>query len=407
MVDIVPKGLQLLGIGSLVNAASSFIETGPADDLISADVYSKFLPSGDGGDGSSQRRDSDDDDRSSPITEETLRRSSDTQQILSAENIWNVLVCGESPSTPESRNQLGRRMDMSALWQRASDCNAEDVAQLLTFEDGQLTLDREELNRRLDRLLGPAKENLTDDKRQMMVAAIATALGADPRTTSVIVDGSETLLDSDNYEDARSFTEMLKRITSDDELAETLDMGTQFGMLDSMINEAVRLGIPQAIDHLLEEYQDDQMRCKLLLNNVETAAQNSELSPIEKTVDRCGGDAIIDRYPQIINTILRSYYIPSHVERGEYPDLRTRLIDLLDSIDERWHERRFTYTDSDDEEHTDWVKYLGPYASASEDALELLKGDDDHFVSSLIAEDYQETSLRLLIQKYYPEVVLD
>lgn len=399
MLSVVPKGLQMLGLGSLVNAATTFIESGPDDSLIASDAYRGAGALG-GDDGAGGGR------RNSPITGDAINRMNKARQALEPDNVWNALVCGQPPPPLEPDERRGRRLDLNALWQRQSDCGAEQIAQLLTFEDGRLTLDSDELDRRLDMILGPQKDFLDGNQKEAIVGGIAAALGADPRTTAVIIGASETLLDSDNFSDAESFTEMLAKIANDDDLAEVLDMGTQFGVLDSMIGKAVELGIPQAIDHLLNEYQDDKQRCQSLLRNIRTAAINSELSTIEKAVDHCGGDAVYDKQNDIVELILRYYRIPRDLSRSDYKQEKERILTLIEEIDPKWNKKTFRYTDEDGNEYVEQINDLTPYTRASEDALRLLKKDNEHVVPAMIAPSYPRERIHVTARRYHPQVAL-
>lgn len=388
------SGSLNLDTANNIEPATTLIESGSLDGLIARQ--------------SSQRNQNENDNisesdsqgpanRNSPITSEAINALNNTRLATQSENLWNAIICGDPPPRLESSARRGRRMDFSALWQRQGDCSAEDIAALLTVEDGSLTIDQDELDRRIDMILGPAKQLLGSDQKALIASSLVSVLGGDSTTASVIIGGVQTLLSDDHFEDAQSLTELLSAVANDDDLAQTLDLAAEFAVMDALINQAVQLGLPQAADNILDDIEDDDRRRRLLLRNLRLAAINSNLDFIQRAINSHSRQTVLNRVPDIVSLILKFYSWGLGVSSDQYPQKRDVLINLIDSIDPDWHITQH---------NGQTVANLAPYTRASRHARTLLKMSPIHFVSATIAPNYPSKNVKWAATQYYPQVML-
>ena len=315
MIGVEPKGKILAGLTNLQSLASTFLENGPFDDLMALDAYKGLSDMASEGAGSSNQN-----RRNNPMGKggfNNAMNSSRSGQNVEPQSLWEAILCG-----PDERSQrdpmAGRRADFSAMWLRSTGCTAEDIAQLITVEDGKLVLNEDEIEQRIRDTIGPAINNLDEVAKAGVVAAVAGSLGQDPEAIMATIDGAESLLNPENYEDAKSFTEMLKGLTGNSDIAALLDMETEFAVLDSLINQAVELGIPQAVDHILGEFQNDALRKRALVRNIRRSAMNSQLGIVEQGISELGRHRVMQRVPDLHAIILRYYRFPSGTTTQDY-----------------------------------------------------------------------------------------
>jgi hypothetical protein len=368
------------------------LENGPFDDLMALDAYKGLSDLASEGTGASgQNR------RNNPMGKGGLQNAMNSSRGSGSDpqSLWEAILCG--PDERARRDPMaGRRADFSAMWLRSTGCTAEDIAQLITVEDGKLVLDEDEINQRIRDTIGPGINNLDDAARGAVLAAVAQSLGQDPEAIAATIGGATSLLDPANYEDAKSFTEMLKGITGNSDIAALLDMETEFAVLDTLINKAVELGIPQAVDHILDEFENDALRKRALVRNIRRAAMNSQLGVVQQGLDELGRHRVMQRVPDLHAMVLKYYRFPQGTTSQDYDTHRTELFNLLDGADPNWAVRdRNGVTVSD----------LRPFQSVSNDAQKLLQ-HTQYQVPMQLGREYPQEPIKDVARQTRPYVAI-
>lgn len=238
---------------------------------------------------------------------------------------------------------------------------------------------------------------------------IKTAYGS---VTRIIEEGKDV-------DSAKGVTELLNTMVQDEaQTIDMLDLGAQAATLSVILDEATRLGIPGAIDTILDKIGDDnpKQQRRMLLNNLRLAVMRCDLGVIEKAIIKIGPQVMLERMPDFINMFLTFYTFPSNTSVSNHRTLRTQMLAILNDVDADWD--KYDRVVSRDQgggnfaDETDVIISLDPFAYASEDALTLFMmdpdvGETDYKSVALVAPDWPSQSLVALGEKRYPNAAFE
>lgn len=274
-----------------------------------------------------------------------------------------------------------------------------------------------------DKASGPRPSNTTPEERAArngdcdpsgaggVAQGLRNLAGGDLRTKEGIkaVFGSVVKVYEEglDVDDAKGAMDLLNTMVDNPEegsLIETLDIGAQAAMLGSVLDKVSELGIPGGIDIILDKIEDDDQKRDLMLKNLRLAFMRGDLTTIEKALEVVGPAGVRSRVPDGTSLLLTFYRFPRDVTAASKPTERTRLKNILTSLDSGWN----TYvraTDGGDITIAD----MEPFTYAGPDATELFinDADDGIAVSALIARDYPSRQVESVLKQSFPNAVLD
>lgn len=311
--------------------------------------------------------------------------------------------------------------------------NIADLAKAISVQDGKASIDKnsaKDLARAAtggtNSPLAELKSTIADellvlagvkDDRALQDAANGAGLpgqGTDKAKKGFLTLTNVKVLYS-NYKaisemDIKSATDvasLLNSISGNSQLAKVLDMESQFAILGKVVSKLSELGIPEAIDIILDKLEDDKERRRLMIENVRTFIYQSDLVSINKVIDYVGANGLLSRVPDAVNLIMTFYRYPYGQGRPT-TTLRDQLKNTLDRIDANWYRYKRDNT---------WISNLEPFTYASQEALDLFElpipadspftpVTNDFYVAVKIAKTYRSIDIIELARLNFPHAVL-
>ena len=281
-----------------------------------------------------------------------------------------------------------------------------DLARVLDKSSGKLTIDAAALT---SRLMSAAGGNSTFSKLSNTLKGGAVNLlekvGISPSTSIGIAATVGDVISNvrpEDLTDARGIVDVLSRITGNSEVARLLDLDAEAAFLGSILSEAMRLGIPDAIDVLTEVVSGEEVQRRFLQDNLRAAVSMSDLKSVRRIVEKIGRQAALAQIPNIIELILTFYFYQSEKDRREKARALNELVSLLDFIKPGW----FVY-EGRKVEAGETVTRMGVFSYASEDALDLFAISETYRTEIAIAFDYPSQDLLNMTQQMYPYVLFE
>lgn len=419
MIKVTPQGSRSLATGNnIANPASTFLETGPKDELSGIDAYTgsagqfktgagkgiDSLKDAGGGslDAAANLVDADCPDCADKIRaagEDPTKRASAlgrrTGQVV-GNDLWQALLCGPFDNDEDNSARRQKNMSDASLWLRSTGCSAENLIGLLRVEGGSVGLNRAELEERLSSASRQSLNTLSPEFKEEMVQQLAILSGQDPNAIRLSMEGQETMISAKDSKDATALSKILGDISGSEEVIDLFDLHAETAVISGMLDKAIELGIPQATETLLAQIEDDRVRQRVALNRLRSAAIASELKTVQTVVENSGQAAAIAKVPDIVNLITQYYSWGRNVTRDQYPNKRDELVATLNMVDPRWYQKKRDGI---------WVSNLEPFSVASDDALTLF-AMSNYTLEAAMAPKYPKTHYRNVARKYHPRVVL-
>lgn len=180
------------------------------------------------------------------------------------------------------------------------------------------------------------------------------------------------------------------------ELASVADdhaiLATSLAYLDT----AISMGIPDAIDILLNKIKDDKRARQRLIANVRGAVLRADIATIKKIIEYIGARAVLEQVPDACVYILAAYNFPPKTNPKQYSSLRTELLGLLEQLDSEWDR---------ESRNGVLVNKLDPFTRISRAAKTLLQLEATYDVPIAMAATYKKVDLNSMMRKMYPYLV--
>lgn len=393
MIKVKPQGSKSMATGkNIPNPASTFLETGPKDELAAADAYSGASDQFKTGAGSGVAKTPGITGEGNPEYE---RAKKVTKRVTSVttQNAWTALLCG-SFDEPPSEADVSKRSEQTALWMRSTGCTAENLIGLISTEGGVIGLNRDEMEDRLSSAMGQSMHTLEPDFQDYMVESMAAMTGQDAAAVKMSMNAAQTSVGTDQQKDASALSKLLSNVTGSDELIQIFDMHAEVAVIGALLDKSIEMGVPQAVEKLLERIDDEKVQRRVALERLRLAALGSQLGTVRTIVDMSGADAAMAKVPDIVPLITQHYDWGYGTSRDEYPDKRDELIKTLSELNSRWYLKKRDGV---------WVSDLEPFSVASDKALTLFKMSD-YQRQAMIAPTYPERSYTSIARQYHPKV---
>lgn len=213
----------------------------------------------------------------------------------------------------------------------------------------------------------------------------------------VVVNNVGHRINSSDVRSARGLFNLVGQVVGDPSLVNTIDTGARTQMMATIYREAIALGVPEAIDLIIQRSAaNDRSAIYGLTYSIADAVQMADLKTLNTMIDQLGRDAILAAVPDAIAMILAMYRYPLGTEPAAYPARWTELDTLLQRLQPNW-----AYTQRGSQQ----VINLGMFTRASPDAQSLMRMVEEYQVALLIAADYPRVVLADLARQMYPLTV--
>lgn len=258
------------------------------------------------------------------------------------------------------------------------------------------TIDVAEATERATSIAGGNKSVIRELSSDLLTDVATKMAGAkDKDGLRVDIDGSERFISSADYKSATGVADIINTVTENDTLVKVLDLETEAAFIGSLVDAAVRMRIPEAIDSLLDSMSDQDEARRVASLTLAQAARQSDLTALNKIIDRIGAAKALAKEPTLISMITMYYQIPPKKNRNQHGALLSELLALLNRLDAKW--------DKVDRDGTE-IPALEPFTYASEDALTLFRRHSDYKDRALFAREYPSRDLMQLGRRLYPSM---
>lgn len=116
------------------------------------------------------------------------------------------------------------------------------------------------------------------------------------------------------------------------------DMPAELAMRLALIDQGGKWGLSDFINHLIDndDQDHDQEYHVALIDQFDYALSSGNLDIVDQMLTKLGAVTVLNRYPDAVSRILRSYRFPVGTSISGYPACREHLIRTLQSLDDRW-----------------------------------------------------------------------
>lgn len=283
---------------------------------------------------------------------------------------------------------------------RQSPSLVTDLVSMVSSGKTNWSLSKEGLADRIVGALG-GRTGLIDNLSSSLKGTILNATGLPEN----IYDTAVTLLGSNRVSfnagqmgSAREVFSLINQITNSNEMKGFFDIGSESSLMSSVMREAIMLGVPDAIDVLVDNAKDDRIAYNALYANMQVAVENSDLDAINLMIVKVGVNAFLAQVPDAVPLLLASYELPVGTTTENYDNELDALKEVLSSLRPNWGKV---------ERDGEMVFDLTAFATISDDARKLLLRDPLLQVPVLIGNTYADRQkMADKLQQMYPLVPL-
>ena len=201
-----------------------------------------------------------------------------------------------------------------------------------------------------------------------------------------------------SYELTSMLTDVINRYSNEDsEFSKVVDRTAETAFLNVMLQYTVSAGLWEGIDTLLGQYTVKQDGLDALASSAVYAVNNGDVYTLRACVDRVGVAKIKAMNPDVIVELLRNFRFKSDATNDQYPNYRTRLLDLLNMLEPGWDTVKFGNITA---------KKLAPFTQCSTDVTTLLQYDVRYREQVLMAKLYPQQDKIDLLKTNYPNLAV-
>lgn len=282
---------------------------------------------------------------------------------------------------------------------RSSPSLVSDLTSMLT-NGGNFAISKEGLADRVLGALGGQSgmiRNLSDTMKSSLVNGMGLPEGIYDTAISLI-GGQSTSINVGNINSAKEIFSLISSITRSDQLGGLFDVGGESSLLAGVMREAIALGVPDAIDILIEKSKHDDIAYNALYANMQVAVDYSDLDTINTMIDKIGVNAFLGQCPDAVQRLLTSYELPVGTSSANYDNEWAALETVLNKLRPGWGKIKRNGV---------LINDLTFYATVSTDARRLMLRESDHLVPVLIGSTYPDRRDMIAeLQTMYPLVPL-
>lgn len=221
-------------------------------------------------------------------------------------------------------------------------------------------------------------ENLSSSLKGTIVNA--TGLPENIYDTAVSLLGSNRVsFNAGQMNSAREVFSLINQITGSNEMKGFFDVGSESSLMSGVMREAIILGVPDAIDVLVDKAKDDQIAYNALYANMRVAVENSDLDAINLMVTKVGVNAFLSQVPDAVPLLLSRYQLPMGTTTENYDNELDALKAVLSSLRPNWGQVQ---------RNGEWVNDLTAFCTISEDGRKLMLRDPLLQVPIIIGSTY-------------------
>lgn len=198
---------------------------------------------------------------------------------------------------------------------------------------------------------------------------------------------------SSNLSGAQNMAKAIQQLLASSNIITVTDMAAEAALLSGIVGEAIRSGVPQAMDVLLGSAKTDTAKTAIALENIRAVVFSGNLTALEKVTTHLPPESVSAKYPGFAKDFLASFSLAPDDRAAGYGVARERVVTLFESIDPYWDKgiRNGAVLGS-----------LKPFLQASEDALRVFETSPQYGTSAILAKHYKSVEIGDWIKRNYP-----
>ena len=202
------------------------------------------------------------------------------------------------------------------------------------FKDGKPNPKFNKIANRLDEAFGTpgASQSLTGSTKDKLIKAVEVYGG---NGLSMNLNDTSRLLDSSNYSDATSITNLISRVSEDGEILDCIDLGGQVAMIHGLSEQLIRWGVPGYIDKLIEKLKDKKEQEKAYEEVCIRAAIQGDLDAVEYFAGKMDANRRFAIWERVVSKLIARFYIRRDDTRS-HKQLGEKLVAVLASFNSKW-----------------------------------------------------------------------
>ena len=175
------------------------------------------------------------------------------------------------------------------------------------------------------------------------------------------------------------------------------DFAAQVGFFGSLIEKAIELGIPDAIDDLFSKIEDEEMRKEMLISNAERVARAGDLDTLYEIKGLIGAENLHARVPELYKLCLQGYRIRDPRANPSLQEIYDKMVNLFNEVDPGWD--RTT-------RNGQVIGRLHCFATASESTKKVMSSVGNHKDMIMIGPSYPPSTLKSLAKRDFKRALV-
>lgn len=244
----------------------------------------------------------------------------------------------------------------------------------------------------LDKLTGPIATGLTNTfgmdpaLGKKVMTEVTNALGSPERAENQY----RSMLSFKNSSDV---TNAIQRFLGNKAVINQFDLGAEAVVVGELLNQAVRAGIPSAVDVLVRTASSPEQRRYIITRNIAPILFSGDVATMEASITHVSPSVIASLRPNFAQDFLGNFRMPFGTKREAYLGYKTRILALLNSINPNWaYGKRAGQP----------MLSLVPFSRMSQDAILVFAMSDEYAMQSMIAGKFLSRPVATMVREQYP-----
>lgn len=317
-------------------------------------------------------------------------------QDLMVKDVYDVT--GPSGNTAV-RDVLAGIKDTTINALRSTPAMAEQLAALVAqAKTGQVSPDM--IKQRLTSMVA-GRGGLLDNMTGGLTRAITKGIGMSPALANQVlitvragVDGVVSGVNrvKDLYS-TQNVINLMQTVLNDRGLVQATDLGAEAALLSGVLGEAVKLGIPQSVELMMQRASTEEVRRLIASQNIGAALYSGNLDTLESILSHVSHATLKASYPSWARDFLNHYTLQPTDKANDYPTIKDRMITLFVQVDPHWDSVL---------RNGAWMPSVASFVTASEDAKKVFLSSAPYRTAIVIASVYKPKDIKSWIKSNYP-----
>lgn len=252
------------------------------------------------------------------------------------------------------------------------DATMKSITENVGKDGGGLTFDFTETRKRIESAMGVPGVSADMDNIQKKSVADAIADNSD-YNSKVVIDGVSTVIDKDiDNMSVSDFVSTVNSVSGNNELVKVLDLSGQAAFVKGMSDVAIGWGIPELLDKLIDNVEDDTVKREINLENLLNVSSRGDLNQAVHIANNLGKSTVYGVHVDVIELLVKRYKRPKNTDLSD-TELGNQMLAFFEWMNPNW-----------DKDHYDTnITCLKFYAMANPIVTELLTHTDKYCYSAL------------------------